>query len=228
MNFSSFNHLSNKPKVFMSTNKPSYLQENNKPVTFDDFLKIVIILDESSSMMPIRENIIKSINDLISEQKNVKGKSATFTLVKFNNNINKVITNKLLTNVQGLSYSDYNPSGFTALYDAIGEVINWFRNEREVLMVIVTDGQENSSKRYTKTEINKMIDEKRDKNNWTYVYLSSDLNTQIQGNNIGLQQSNYTSNCCVGQNNFGKFIGKSLNSAITGYREKGVSVQSQL
>jgi len=207
MNFSSFtNYLPKKPSVVVTTNKPSFLQDNNKPVTFDDFFKIVIVLDESGSMMCIRDQIIKSINDLIMEQKQTKGKPTTLTLVKFNDNVNRVITNKLLTNVDNLSYADYNPSGSTALYDAIGDTINWFRNEKDVLMVIVTDGQENASKRYTRTQINQMIDEKKEKNAWTYVYLSSDLNTQMQGNNIGLQQSQYTSNCCVRQDNYGKFI----------------------
>ena len=127
-----------------------------------------------------------------------------------------------------LSQHDYNPSGSTALYDAIGNTIDWFRNEHDVLMVIVTDGEENSSKKYTKSQINKMIDEKKEKNNWTYVYLSSDLTTERQGNAMGLNKSVYTSNCCVDQSNFGAFIGQSLNNAIGGYRTKGKSVQSQL
>lgn len=228
LNFADCSHKDLQPSIVRTSNKPSYLQDNNKPVTIDDFFKIVIVLDESGSMMCIRDQIIKSINDLILEQKQIRERPATFTLVKFSDNVSRTITNRLLTNVQALSYSDYDPSGSTALYDAIGSTIDWFRNEKDVLMVIVTDGQENASKKYTRLQINKMIDEKKEKNNWTYVYLSSDLNTEIQGNNMGLQQSHYTSNCCVQQNNFGKFIGKSLNSAITGYRKGGVSVQSQL
>ena len=137
MNFASFSdHLPKKPSVVVSTNKPSYLQNNNdKPVTFDDFFKIVIVLDESGSMVCIRDQIIKSINDLISEQKQIKERPATFTLVKFSDGVNRIIINKLLTNVHELSYSDYNPSGSTALYDAIGSTIDWFRNEKDVLMV---------------------------------------------------------------------------------------------
>jgi len=217
-----------KPIVVRTTDKPSYLRNNTNTVTFDNFFKIVIVLDESGSMATIRNQIIKSLNELILEQKRVKGRPTTFTLVKFNNNVSRIMTNKSLENVQIISHSDYNPNGTTALYDAIGSTIDWFRNEQDVLMVIVTDGEENASTRYTKSQINRMIDEKKDKNNWTYVYLSSDLNTELQGNNIGLKQSNYTSNCCVGQSNFGNFIGQSLNNAIGNYRSKGVSVQSQL
>lgn len=222
------NWLYKKPNIVQTTDRPFYLQDNNKPVTFDDFFKIVIVLDESGSMMNIRDEIIKSINELIEEQKQIKGRPSTFTLVKFNDKIKRVITNKLLTDINGISYSNYRPSGSTSLYDAIGYTIDWFRNEKNVLMIIVTDGQENSSIKYSKMKINNMIDEKKEKNKWTYVYLSSDLNTEIQGNNIGLHQSYYTTNCRMEQNNFGKFIGKSLNAAISGYRQKGISVQSQL
>jgi len=220
--------LPSKPGVVRSSSKPSYLRDDTNTVTFDSFFKIVIVLDESGSMQGIRNQMIKSINELILEQKAIKERPATFTLVKFNNRVHKMITNKLLTEMDTLSTYDYNPNGSTALYDAIGTTVDWFRNEQDVLMVIVTDGEENASTKYTKSQINKMIDEKKEKNNWTYVYLSSDLTTERQGNNIGLNKSNYTSNCCVDQSGFGKFIGESLNSAIGGYRTKGKSVQSQL
>lgn len=199
-----------------------------EPVTFDDFFKIVLILDESGSMEPIRGQIISSINDLIMEQKQIKERPATFTLVKFSDNVEEVIVNKLLTNVKSLAESDYVPSGSTALNDAIGKTIDRFRNEKDVLMVIVTDGHENASRSYTKNQVNKMIADKKANNRWTYVYLSADLSTEVQGNNLGLQSSSYSSNCQVNKNNFGNFIGSSLNAAITNYRQTGVSVQSQI
>lgn len=214
-----------------TTAKPSYLQNNvsrTNTVTFDGLLKIVVVLDESGSMGPVKQQIIKSLNELITEQKEIKERPATFTLVKFNDMIKRVKTNQLLDNVDLLSYNDYHPDGATALYDAIGDTIDWFRNEKDVLMVIVTDGEENASNKYTRTQINKMIDQKKSQNGWTYVYLSSDRNTELQGDGLGLQRSSYASNCCVSQNNFGAFIGNSLNSAIGGYRKKGISVQSQL
>ena len=201
---------------------------NNETVTFDDFFKIVIVLDESGSMITIKKEMIKAINDLILEQKQVKGKQTTFTLVKFNDKVNRVIKNKNLNDTTVLTNGDYTPSGPTALYDAIGDTINWFRNESDVLMVIVTDGQENSSKQYTKCQVHELIDEKKNTKNWSYVYLSSDLETYTQGNNIGFKKSSYSSNCAVNQRSFGRFVAGSLNSAIGNYRSKGISVQSQL
>jgi uncharacterized protein YegL len=212
-------------KIISSTDKPFYLK--NTTDISDDF-KIVMILDESGSMETIRDQIIKSINDLITEQKQIKERPATFTLVKFNDYVNKVMVNKPLSNVNNLTRYDYIPNGSTALYDAIGETINWFNEKTNLLMIIVTDGQENASKKFTRNQINKMIDDKKTNNDWTYVYLSSDLNTELQGNNIGLKQSKYASNCQVAQSNFGNFIGDSLNKAISNCRRYGVSIQEQI
>lgn len=201
---------------------------NIEPVTFDDFFKIVLVLDESGSMESIRDQIINSINDLIMEQKQIKERPATFTLIKFSDNVKEVIVNKLLSNVNSLTNRDYVPSGSTALYDAIGKTIDRFRNEKNVLMVIITDGQENASRQYSRNQINKMINDKKINNDWTYVYLSSDLSTEIQGDNIGLKKSTYTSNCQVNKTLYGNFIGQNLNNAISKYRKDGVSVQSQI
>ena len=200
----------------------------NKPVTLDGFYKIVLVLDESGSMESIRNDMLKSINDLIKEQQQVKERPSTFTLVKFSDKVNRYISNKPLNNIKLLSSEDYTPNGATALYDAIGDTINWFRNEKDVLMVIVTDGQENSSTKYNKYEINRMIEQKKERNNWSYVYLSNDLNTQLQGDNIGLHKSAYATNCQVDKVNFGNYISQNLNSAITNCRQRGITVQSQL
>lgn len=203
-------------------------QPQTEPVTFDSFFKIVVILDESGSMESIRNDMCKAINDLITEQKQIKERPATFTLVKFNDKVNRVIKNKPLNDINLLTTEDYTPNGSTALYDCIGDTIEWFRNEKDVLMVIVTDGQENASRSFNKHEINRMIDEKKKNNNWTYVYLSNDLKTASQGDGIGCKMSSYATNAMVEQRGFGDYMSKNLNTAISNYRKEGISVQNQL
>ena len=197
-------------------------------VPHTDTFKIVMILDESGSMENIRSKMISSINTLITEQQQIPGRETTFTLVKFSDGIKRVIENKPLNQVKLLTPEHYMPNGSTALFDAIGDTISWFRNEKDVLMVIVTDGQENASHRFNRTMINNMIEDKQKNNNWTYVYLSNDLSTAKQGDSIGCTTSRVASNCVVEQESFGDYISSQLNSAIGNYRCKGVSVQSQL
>lgn len=203
-------------------------ERNDDLVSFDDIFKIVIILDESGSMKSIKLDMINAINSLIDEQKQVEGKPATFTMVKFSDKIQRTIMNKNLKDINKITSCDYSPNGSTALYDAIGDTIKWFRNEKNVLMVIVTDGQENASTNYDKEEIEYMINEKKKTHGWTYVYLSNDLKTAAQGNSIGLVESSVITNKIVQEKSFGNFLGVKLNSAITEHRRSGLSVQSQL
>lgn len=195
----------------------------------DDSFKIVIVLDESGSMESIKSNMIKSINDFIKEQKQVKSeKECRFTLIKFSDKVKRVIENKPLEGVSYLTTEDYRPNGSTALYDAIGDTIERYKNMEDLLMVIVTDGQENASKDYTKHEITKMIENKKRYDGWTYVYLSCDLGTFEQGNNLGFTKSSYATNAVRGQHEFGFYMANDLNDAVKMQRINGTSVQEIL
>lgn len=200
------------------------------PIKADnDTFKIVMILDESGSMEDVKDNMIKSINDLIKEQKQVtEGKPATFTLVKFNSTIKRVIEDKPLNDVTYLTSNDYRPNGSTALYDCIGDTIQRFRNQKDVLMVIVTDGQENASRDYNNRDVTRMIEDKKKYDGWTYVYLSCDINTFTQGNNMGLRESYDCTNKVVEKTSFGSYMKNDFSNAVKNYRTKGLSVQSQL
>ena len=186
-----------------------------------------MILDESGSMGSIREDMLKSINDLIEKQKTVD-RPCRFTLVKFNQHINRKISSKQLQDVNPLKNNDYLTSGTTALYDAIGDTVDWYRYEEHVLLVIVTDGQENSSKTYRLDEIKSLLDEKNKNRGWTYVYLANDLSVARQGDTIGCNKSAFSSNCQVAQESYGKFIKNDLSKAIKKSRVCGQSVQEQL
>lgn len=209
------------------THTTQALSEDTTPVEHTDKYKIVVVLDESGSMDCIRDSMRTALNGLISEQRTVKERPCNFTLVKFSDNVHRVIKNKPLDQVKSLEQSDYSPNGNTALYDAVGDTINWYRHERDVLMVIITDGQENSSKKYRKDQVLRMIKEKEQYAGWSYVYLSCDLNTAAQGDGIGLSTSKACSNCIVAQSRYGDFIGN-VSEAIKNNRQYNTSVQSQL
>jgi Mg-chelatase subunit ChlD len=199
-----------------------------KPVESNDKFKIVLVLDESGSMESLKSNMLESMNDLIKEQKQVKGRPATFTLIKFSDNVVTVRENDAVENINLLSTEDYQPNGSTALYDAIGFAVNRFHNERDVLLVIVTDGHENASKKFDKNYVTKKLDEKKKYANWSYVYLSCDLSTFKQGENIGFSKSAACSNVRIDKSGYKDFVNYQLNSAIKNCRQTGISVQAQL
>lgn len=221
--------FSHSPKT---PSKPEFFEDNvlddNSTVPSSSLFKIVVILDESGSMEGIRTSILKSLNDLIKEQKQIKERAASFTLVKFSDKVKRVKEIEPLETTSLLEANDYIPSGSTALYDAIGSTINRFRNEKDVLMVIITDGQENASRKYNKSYVNEKIEHMKSTKEWTYVYLSCDLTTSAQGNQIGCNVSNYCSNVVRNVGAYGDFISQDLNIALSNYRKKGESVQRQL
>ena len=212
--------------MFTSVQTKTETVTHCKPVKHTDDYKIVVILDESGSMQDIADEMISSLNGLIQEQKTIKDKICRFTLVKFNNNVTRVITNKKLKKIGKID--DYKPCGGTALYDAIGETIDWFRYERDVTMIVITDGQENSSTQYRKNKVMNMVKEKETYAGWNYVYLGCDLATASQGNTLGFKKCSKVSNCRVPKNKFHKFIAEDLNIALTNNRCCEMSIQSQL
>ena len=207
---------------------PSTPYTHKKKSVDSDPFKIVIVLDESGSMGSEKEKMIKSINDFINEQRQVEGRDATFTLVKFNQKISRVIQNEPIDRVHLLRPCDYTPSGSTALYDAIGDTMTWLGDEKDVLMVVVTDGQENASQTFKRHQVMNMIENMKNTKNWSYVYLSCDITTEKQGYGLGLNKSDYSSNVVIKQNMMSNYLSDNLNSACTQYRKTGESVQMQL
>jgi hypothetical protein len=191
-----------------------------------DDLHMILVLDESGSMGTIRNDIIGSINTFINEQKELKKDNTTFTFVKFSTNVNTSYEKKLLSDVIEVTPNDYKPNGNTALYDAIGITINKYTDEKNVCMLIVTDGEENSSREFDHTKITEMINKKKD-SDWKFIYLSADLSTAKQGAKIGIFTSaqgcnNTTSNnVAVGYQALSKNISENCNTAIKEYRKTG-------
>lgn len=200
---------------------------NGPTVNHTNDYKIVLVLDESGSMNAISQDMVRSINDLIREQRTIN-RPCKFTLVKFNNHIQRVVANRDLNEVSLLDSISYTPNGSTALYDAIGDTIDWFRYEENVLLVIVTDGNENASQIYSHKEIKDALQEKNRNRGWTYVYLANDLSVAKQGDSLGCQRSAFSSNCQVNIESYGDFVSNDLNSAIKKSRIDGTSVQSVL
>ena len=123
--------------------------------------ELVFILDESGSMWGVTEDTIGGFNSMVAKQKNIEGECKV-TTVLFNNNHRTLHDRVDLRNIDVMTTKDYQPNGCTALMDAVGETIKhitmvhkYIRKEdvpSKVLFVIMTDGEENSSRRYTRSE----------------------------------------------------------------------------
>lgn len=128
--------------------------------------KIIFLLDKSGSMYERIDDTIGGFNAFVEDQKQFGG---TLSLYTFSDSLHCMYRNVSIDNVSILTRKDYVPHGNTALYDAIGEILNMHDDEGK--FVILTDGQENSSRRYTKAHVKDLI--KRTK--LEVVYAGADI-----------------------------------------------------
>ncbi|MEM9446708.1 MAG: vWA domain-containing protein [Verrucomicrobiota bacterium] len=159
---------------------------------------ISILLDRSGSMDSIREDTIGGFNQFLDDQRD-NSTDATLSFVQFDSSDSYEVIYDFqdLAGVSDLDRNDFVPRGGTPLLDAIGRSINDLEadldalseDERpeKVVMAIITDGRENSSFEFTKTEIESMIDEKQDEDDWQFVFLSSDLSAIGEAQILGFQ-----------------------------------------
>ncbi len=164
------------------------------------YTHISVILDRTGSMESIRDDVIGGFNAFLRQQQQQEGK-ATFTLVQFDSqNPYEVVHHwKDIKEVPELNRQTYVPRAATPLYDAIGMGINDLEasiaklpesdRPSKVIMAIITDGQENSSKEFTKARVTQMITEKQKEHDWQFVFLSADLGAMQEAEDIGFSQS---------------------------------------
>lgn len=167
-----------------------------KHSTKDFFTKIVVILDKSGSMWNAASDTIGGFNKFLSDQKKVKGK-ANLTLVQFDTTYNFVHKGVDIQDVPELNKDTYQTGGMTALLDAVGRAI--IETEREievadqkpdqVLFMIVTDGEENSSKEIKRDQLFKMVQDKQKKDDWSFVFVGADINSYDEGGQMGFYAS---------------------------------------
>ena len=144
--------------------------------------EIVFILDRSGSMASMVEPAISGFNRLLREQNQVPGQ-ARFTLVLFDDQYEAPYHSVPIAEVVELDTSTFVPRGSTALLDAIGRTIDELGAKLaatpeadrpgQVLVAILTDGEENSSTRFTWLDVSKRIRHQSEKYGWQFLFLGA-------------------------------------------------------
>lgn len=151
-------------------------------------LDVVFILDKSGSMSNNIDNTITSFNEYLEKEKANDFKT-NITTVLFSDTYNYLHKNEDIKNVKPITTNEYSCSGCTALYDAIGNSINYIDSTKhdKVLFIIITDGYENASKEFKKDTITKMI---KNHNNYEFIYIGADIDSYSAGSSIGIKTNN--------------------------------------
>jgi hypothetical protein len=99
-----------------------------------------------------------------------------------------------LFNVRKLDSKSYQPGGNTALNDAIGITVRKIDADRphvdKVVTVIMTDGEENSSREWTHDAVKALISQKESEGTWTFVFLGATPDAWDQGRSYGIPAAN--------------------------------------
>lgn len=149
---------------------------------------INIVLDKSGSMQPLAATIMAGFNGFIAEQKKLPG--ALVSLTYFDTIARQEHVAIPIDLLPPLDGDNYQPGGGTALYDAVMQSIKLVEKvpglPPQILFVIITDGQENSSQKYPAWKtVAKAIGDKT-KLGWEFVYLSSDPDAWHHAQKMGV------------------------------------------
>lgn len=151
---------------------------------------LIMLVDKSGSMSDITDDAIGSFNSFLEKQKQVPGDARMFVGL-FDTSVQSYAIGEKLENVKPFTTETYCPGGATALLDAIGMTISTVDaklkdyEKPRVLLAILTDGQENSSKEYSYTTIQKLLDNKK-KEGWEVLFLASGIEAQAEASRLGI------------------------------------------
>ena len=194
---------------------------------------VSFLIDQSGSMGATKQATISGFNEYLQTLK-ANGGRVRFTLTKFSDTSTNIVHDGVpLEQVIPLNDYNYSPLGGTPLYDAIGRTIVAIDNKLAgfvgekpaVLLVIMTDGAENTSREFSREMIFALIKAK-EALGWAVTYMGANQDSYAVASTFGIGAGNtvnyHTSNVK------GAFAGVAhSHSVYTSSIARGVVVDSQ-
>ena len=158
--------------------------------------ELAFILDKSGSMLGLEKDTIGGFNSLLKKQKAEEG-VARVTTVLFDHRYTLLHDRLPLKEVKPLTHKEYEPEGTTALLDAVGRTIDSLLEHLigipkdeypSVMVVIITDGEENASKDYSLERIRKRIEFCKESEGWEFLFLGANVDAFAAAENIGISR----------------------------------------
>jgi hypothetical protein len=169
----------------------------------DGYTHITVVLDSSGSMDLIKNDTLGGFNSFLNGQKETAKDWDTFSFVKFSSGTipySFAYKNAKIKDVPVLTGNSWRPSGGTALLDTLGDTIKdlgaFFNSLKEedkpskVIFVIITDGEENSSTRFNKSQIKALITEHNSIWKWEFVFLGANQDAIAEASHYGIAMNN--------------------------------------
>lgn len=164
----------------------------------------LIILDESGSMSGLEKASVDGVNETIqtirSSYEQLPEQEQLLTFVTFSSYGKSFFRTKAqmvpISMVQSFSISDYTPNGTTPLYDTMGKTLTEmekYATESDIVLVtIITDGYENSSRNYDAKKIKELVG-RLDEKNWVFTYIGANQDAILEASKLGIDNAmNYS------------------------------------
>lgn len=171
------------------------MKENVK--IHNNITEMVFILDRSGSMSGLEKDTIGGFNSLIEKQKKQNGKCYVSTVL-FDHETQVIHDRVELADIKPMTEEDYFVRGSTALIDAIGGAIHHIKNihkyaRREdvpehTMFVIITDGYENASKKYSSDQVKKMIEHEKEQYGWEFLFIGANIDAVETAKHFGINE----------------------------------------
>lgn len=156
-------------------------------------LNIFFILDGSGSMASVQSDVVDGVNAFIEKQQKEKAKTNLWFTV-FDTSVDKLYEGTDIKDVKPVTQNDTLKGGATALLDALGKTLadvdEKATKKFENLVIVYTDGYENSSREYKKEQIKVLREQLEGKGNWTFTFMGADMDAFAEASQYGVNQTN--------------------------------------
>ena len=160
--------------------------------------EVVFILDRSGSMSGLEADTIGGYNSMLAKQKKEEGE-AILSTVLFDDKCEVLHDRIPVGKIEPLTDEEYYVRGCTALLDAVGGAIEHIgkihksmpEDERpeKTLFIITTDGMENASRRYDYAKVKKMVEKKKKKHGWEFIFMGANIDAVEVAGRFGVAKN---------------------------------------
>lgn len=142
-----------------------------------------LVLDASGSMNSVRQSTIEAVNQQLKSIRDTAEKhpdqQISITLTLFNTSAQCLFSDFSPEKAPYIGDKEYRPDGGTALLDALGaritETEHKLRPQDDVVLVVITDGEENASQYFTFQQVAHTIERLKKTERWSFSFIGADL-----------------------------------------------------
>ncbi|MBX4181774.1 VWA domain-containing protein, partial [Candidatus Parcubacteria bacterium] len=163
--------------------------------TMKQYTDITVLVDRSGSMASIKETTETAFKSFLKEHRAIE--STRISLIQFDS-IDPQYIQYMNVPIGAAENLNLKPRGSTPLLDALCTAIDntgrryagMETNERpdQVLFVVITDGQENASRTFKRSDVKKRIDTQSETYKWQFLYLGANQDAFAEAASLGIPQ----------------------------------------